>query len=58
MQCGRCRSMMVVCGPLRFQAMSTDMSDPAQHLPARKCPCCGNYEDKQVVKNRTLAGVR
>ena len=57
MTCCRCKSNMLACGPLRFHAtMSTDMSDPLYHIHAHKCPCCGNYEDKQVRKNRTIAG--
>jgi hypothetical protein len=59
MTCWRCKGLMVACGPLRFQAaLSTDTSDPAHHISARRCPCCGNYEDKQVLRNRVSAGVR
>lgn len=51
MTCYRCKSIMIPCGPLRFHAALTT-SDPLQHLDAQQCPCCGNYEDKQVVRNR------
>lgn len=59
MTCLRCKSVMLACAPLRFEARSTDMSDSAQHLGAHRCPCCGNYEDRLVRRNRlAMAGAQ
>jgi hypothetical protein len=51
MTCYRCRSLMVLCAPMRFHARSTEY-DTLGHLLAYRCPCCGYYEDKQIRRNR------
>lgn len=51
MKCKRCTSIMLNCGPIRFQASSTEY-DPIGHVIAYRCPCCGNYADAQVMRNR------
>ena len=52
MECYRCKSDMIPCGPLSYYIGDTLTDGRDYKVFARYCIICGNYEDSTVLANR------